>query len=99
MAALLKTKDAYSDSQRVNNHSRYYYLKTVLVLCYVVPLGHPAALPITQYIHLRAAKSNAISNKSQPKRQVKQISLQCSIYINSGIRDVIQNTKTRITYL
>lgn len=52
MAALLKTKDTYSDSQRVDNHSRYYYLKTVLVLCYAVPLGHSAALPIIQYINI-----------------------------------------------
>lgn len=47
----------------------------------------------------RAAKSIAITNKSQPKRQVKQISLQCSTYFKSGIRDIIQNIKAHITYL
>lgn len=81
----------------MDNHSTYYYLRTILVLHYVVPLGHSAVLPIAQYINTGAAESNTISNKSQPtKRQVKQISLQCSIYFESGIRDVFQILKAHI---
>lgn len=54
-------------------------------------------LPIAQYINTGAAESNTISNKSQPtKRQVKQISLQCSIYFESGRRDVFQILKAHI---
>lgn len=97
LAASLKAKDTYSDSQRRENHSTYYCLKTILLLCYVVSLGHSAVLPITQYINPGAAESNTIGNKSQPtKRQVKQISLQCSIYVESGRRGVLQILKAHI---
>lgn len=73
MAASLKAERPTQESQRMDEHSRYYYLKTVLALRYVVPLGHSAVLPITQYINTWAAKSNITSDKTQPKRQVKQI--------------------------
>lgn len=51
MAASLKAERPTQESQRMDEHSRYYYLKTVLALRYVVPLGHSAVLPITQYIN------------------------------------------------
>lgn len=92
LAAALKAKDTHSP--RMNDHSTYYCLKTILILCCV---DHSAVLPIAQYMNTGAAEPNTISNKSQPtKRQVKQISLQCSIYFESGTKDVFQILKAHI---
>lgn len=82
MAASLKAERPTQESQRTDKHSRYYYLKTVSALRYVMPLGHSAVLAITQYINTQAAKTNITSEKTQPKRQVKQIYRQDSIILN-----------------
>lgn len=90
LAASLKAKDTDSNSQRMDNHSTYYHLKTILVLCYAVPLGHSAVLPITQYINTGAAESNTISNKSQPTRG-KSNKSHCSVLFIFNLEEGISS--------